>query len=398
MATAQQTDTARSQDAPSPADRALKWLRDAFEAGDYAPGDRLPAERELCELTGVSRTTIRPVLAQLEAAGVISLAGRKRFYRGTAGAVQTKSPWGKTVVLYTFSPALRPDTRTDYRPDLIDSHAMAGLRERGYNALFVSGLDRLRETLATLESTPPAGVVCGELNPGVEEEHRVVLGELRRLRTRGLPVLVVGNEPQLREFDRVTSDQCNGVFQLVSWLANRGCRRILPFWHVPGTADWIRMRDSGYQVAASELGLPPLPNPFQILGEPPSGLTDCDPVDVYARLLKPFVTGPDAVDAVMLTEDRQLTAAAAACRQLGRRPGKDVLLVGYDNTWQAFGVAEGDAPAATIDKDYRAEGRALANLLHERLTGQLPDTPQIRWLPPRLVVPGTEPADVRNEM
>ena len=374
----------------APANKAMKWLLDAFDGGGYAPGDRLPSEREMCELAQVSRTMLRPVLAQLEAAGVVSLVGRKRFYLGEDRVPRLESPWGQTVVLYTFSPALRPETDAEYLPNLIDTHAMAGLREHGYDALFVSGLERLQETLATLESTPPAGVVCGELTPAVDEKHRTIVDDLQPLRARGVPVLVVGNEPELRDFDRVTSDQCNGVFKLMSWLASKGCRRVLPFWYVPAPTDWIQMRDSGYRLAASELGLDPLPNPFQVLDELPPDLTDRGPVDVYARLLNPFVTGPDAADAVMLTEDRQLTTAAAACRQLGRRPGEDILLAGYDNTWRAFHVSDADAPAATIDKDYRAEGRELANLLHERLTGQLPETPQIRWIPPQLVVPRKE--------
>ena len=76
MATVHDTRAGRAADTAAPADQAMRWLRDAFERGDYARGDRLPAERELCARAGVSRTTMRPVLAQLAAEGVISLAGR----------------------------------------------------------------------------------------------------------------------------------------------------------------------------------------------------------------------------------------------------------------------------------------------------------------------------------
>jgi DNA-binding GntR family transcriptional regulator len=46
-------------------------LRSAISAGDFKPGQRL-IERELCELTGVGRTSIREALRQLEAEGLIT--------------------------------------------------------------------------------------------------------------------------------------------------------------------------------------------------------------------------------------------------------------------------------------------------------------------------------------
>ncbi|MBT3381284.1 MAG: substrate-binding domain-containing protein [Lentisphaerae bacterium] len=376
-----------SVNASTQANRARRRLLAAFEE-DYAPGDRLQPERELCEIAQVSRRILRSVLAQFEEEGVISLVGRKRFFLGMDGTPPAVTPWRNMVLLHSFRSAPPANAPDRYLPDLIHTHAVVQLREHGYDALFVSGLERLQQTLTAIESTPPAGVVCDELYPEMNTAHRMLAETVLPLRARGIPVLAVGNDPGVGQFDRVASDQCHGVFKLMSWLAEQGCRRILPAWHAPSPTDWVPMRDSGYQLAASELGLAALRNPLQVLDPAPQSLEGSEAIGTYARALKPFLTGDAPADAIMLTEDRQLPFAAAACRQLGRRPGKDVLLAGYDNTWQAFDVAACDAPAATIDKDYRGEGRELANLLHERLTGQLPDTPQIRWIPPRLVVPG----------
>jgi DNA-binding GntR family transcriptional regulator len=46
-------------------------LREAISSGQFAPGQRL-VERELCEMTGVGRTSIREALRQLEAEGLIT--------------------------------------------------------------------------------------------------------------------------------------------------------------------------------------------------------------------------------------------------------------------------------------------------------------------------------------
>lgn len=57
-------------------EQALENLRAAIVSGFYQPGDRL-IERELCEMIGVSRTSIREVLRQLEAERLIKVEPRK---------------------------------------------------------------------------------------------------------------------------------------------------------------------------------------------------------------------------------------------------------------------------------------------------------------------------------
>lgn len=53
-------------------ERVLLSIREAITKGWYAPGQRL-IEREICELTGVSRTSVREALRQLESEGFVEL-------------------------------------------------------------------------------------------------------------------------------------------------------------------------------------------------------------------------------------------------------------------------------------------------------------------------------------
>jgi GntR family transcriptional repressor for pyruvate dehydrogenase complex len=48
-------------------------LEAAIERGDYAPGARLPSERELAELLGVSRVSVREAIRSLEAIGLVEV-------------------------------------------------------------------------------------------------------------------------------------------------------------------------------------------------------------------------------------------------------------------------------------------------------------------------------------
>lgn len=48
-------------------------LRDLIEGGEFRPGDRLPAERDLAEQFGISRPTVREALIALEVEGRIRI-------------------------------------------------------------------------------------------------------------------------------------------------------------------------------------------------------------------------------------------------------------------------------------------------------------------------------------
>jgi DNA-binding GntR family transcriptional regulator len=52
--------------------QVVSVLQQAIESGRFAPGDRL-IERELCDLTGVSRTSVREALRELESRGLVQM-------------------------------------------------------------------------------------------------------------------------------------------------------------------------------------------------------------------------------------------------------------------------------------------------------------------------------------
>ena len=73
------------------ASRVYESLRGSIAGGELSPGTKLPAHTELAQQDGVAPLTMRMVLAQLEARGLVSLEqGRGTFVRArTAAAVVT---------------------------------------------------------------------------------------------------------------------------------------------------------------------------------------------------------------------------------------------------------------------------------------------------------------------
>ncbi len=64
-------------------------LRAAMDRGDYAPGERLPSERDLVVRYGVSRPTVREAMICLEARGLIDIQqGSGAYVLGPAASIE----------------------------------------------------------------------------------------------------------------------------------------------------------------------------------------------------------------------------------------------------------------------------------------------------------------------
>ncbi len=70
------------------AEHVRRQLETAIRRGDYGPGDRLPSERELGEMFGVSRVSIREAVSALKAVGLVDVQ------QGRGCFVSTPQPEG----------------------------------------------------------------------------------------------------------------------------------------------------------------------------------------------------------------------------------------------------------------------------------------------------------------
>lgn len=91
----------------------VEQIKAAIRAGQLGPGDRLPPERELTELFGVSRVTVRDALRVLEATGLVGIRVGAR-----GGAFVTAPDTGDVgegisnmLLMRTVSPADVTETR-----------------------------------------------------------------------------------------------------------------------------------------------------------------------------------------------------------------------------------------------------------------------------------------------
>src|SRR5438445_7587472 len=90
--------TLRIDDVPTVRSMVTQKLREAIMSGTLKPGQRL-IERELCEMTGVSRPSIREALRALEADGLVNTVPHRGPVVSTIILEEAKQHYAARVVL-----------------------------------------------------------------------------------------------------------------------------------------------------------------------------------------------------------------------------------------------------------------------------------------------------------
>ena len=380
--------------------RVVRGLQRWIAEDGLADGQSLPSERMLAERFNVARGTVRVALDQLERDGVI--AGREARRRRVVNKVAHRpdSVMADTIAMVTTIPVQPVDAGVPTGWErYIDLGALDTIRDEGMHALtLLPGRLDDEKRLRRLLNDPPKGVLF--TRRALEDKAgRSLLGALQHM---GVRIVVYGDSKELAGFDRVASDHAAGAYQLTQWLLAQGRRRILRLWPFPSQRfGWLDDRDQGYERAMREAGLEPLP--ALCVGEMLVAdgtnleinrrmLADETNFEINRRMLAGFLLdqfkGEAGADALMVVSDAMVYAVGGACRLLGKEPGRDVLIAGYDNYYAGASDSlwEKTPPAATIDKRNWDMGREMVKLLMERLAGKLSSEPERRLVEPKLVV------------
>jgi DNA-binding GntR family transcriptional regulator len=97
-----QQSTLRIEDVPTVRSMVAQKLREAITSGTFEPGQRL-VERELCEMTGVSRPSIREALRLPEADGLVYTVPHRGPVVSTISLEEAKQLYAARAVLEGFA-------------------------------------------------------------------------------------------------------------------------------------------------------------------------------------------------------------------------------------------------------------------------------------------------------
>jgi GntR family transcriptional regulator of arabinose operon len=330
--------------------------------GEWALGESLPAEPDLCEMFGVARGTLRQALGKLENEGYV----RRERGRGTFvtwGGRQSNSQ----VLSGNQIGFVVPYVRDSFVPSILLGAEKAAA-EQGLSITFkhVANDPTLQdEVMTVLVGQNLAGIILYPVDSiHAEPVHRLIAA--------GFPVVLVDRYLRGVMSDYVMSDHFGGALRAVHHLIELGHRKIgFVSWCDPSVS--LEHRHIGYQQALVEGGLSYDPALVcEVEGYP----------TVALKPLSAFLAGQPDITAVFAANDQIALAVYQAARTLGRRIPEDLAVIGFDNLDFTEHL---DVALTTVAQPAFEIGRSAVEVLVERIQNH-PDGWQQVILPTRLVI------------
>ena len=372
----------------SPRSRVVRWIADAIAAGHLKPGDAVPTVSELAATLGIARNTAASGLLEAERRHIIERRGPGTYKRFVPAAASSAPLASATVcVLGALGSFADGITAPRWSDSYLALELVPRLSATGKHVTIFNGDVLTESELEALFRAPPAGMVM----TGTVNDQPAAIAAIARCRKANVPVVVYGNAPELRSFDRAYVDHRAGEREITEWLLARGCRRIVPMFPSEPSKYWERERIAGYGEAMRAAGLEPAPCASlgddelkrSSVGKRRFRFFKALALDTIVQLRR-----EGGLDAVLCINDEWALVAIAAIRDLGLVPNRDILVAGYDNVTRGgqFGDLEKGRPIVTMDKRSDITAADLADLLAARIDGRLPPEPQIRTHRQELVV------------
>jgi len=215
----------------------------AILRGEYAPGDRIPTERDLAVRTGTSRITIRRAYSELERAGVLE----RTQGRGTHVATRIRGHSTRTDFV-----ALLATVRDPFMLGFVQALEAALARSGGLLVLKITDEDPRREEEAAIDL-----VTRGIHNLVVWPSGRgCPLETFRRLRILGTNLVFFDRVLPGTSADYVGLDNRHAVRLLLDHAQARGLREAIFVSHDGLGADSDRQREEAFAAECERRSMP----------------------------------------------------------------------------------------------------------------------------------------------
>ncbi|MBN1257627.1 MAG: GntR family transcriptional regulator [Planctomycetes bacterium] len=228
---------------PSKTDAIQEKVFSAILHGEYTPGDRIPGEREMAELTGTSRITVRRAYARLEETGILERTRKLGTYIST-------TPRGNTADANHI--ALLTAVRDPFALEFICAMEKAVNREGALLVLRITEGDSRKEEAAALE------LVSNEVRNLVVWPHGkdFAYDTFARLRILGANMVFFDRILPGKFADYIGLDNFHALELLVKNALSKGKKEFLMISHKGLGADSDRQREEAFVELCTKQFLP----------------------------------------------------------------------------------------------------------------------------------------------
>ena len=287
------------------------WLIEQIEKGVFKPGDKIPTEKELVELTGLARATVRHAVQNLVNMGHLT----RRKGLGSFVLNQAADTEKRTIV-----GILIPDIRHGYAPELARGAEDEAAKNK--RSLILCNTDdsfiQADFHAERLIENAVSGVIFIP-TAASDEKNRLIIEKFTR---NNIHVVLADRTIPDVDTDYVTTDNFEGAYELTRYLINKGHRKIAIV--VSTLFSTERQRLKGYEAAL---------NDHDIEIDPSIIIDDTGPFikERYSQYARELLERKRDITAVFAGHDRIALLFYSAARQLGLSIPDDISLVGYDD-------------------------------------------------------------------
>ncbi|NMB45727.1 MAG: GntR family transcriptional regulator [Firmicutes bacterium] len=338
--------------------RIREIILDRIISKEFTPGEKIPSERELCEIFSVSRTTVRRALDDLVAEGVLFRIPAKGTYVAASSLTINRNTGN-----IAFIRCYRRSPLSSINDDIFYPRILTGVEttisKNGYHCLVQSINENDYSDQVVSQLTQKVdGIICCELR-----NQRF----LERLRATQLPLVLVSPSVIHNNVDIVEISNKQGAIDAVTHLIELGHRHIAFVGGSPNSRP-CREREAGYIQALTDNGLPISSDHMISLG-----WRQADGQRAMTQLLE---TQP-APTAIFAASDLLALGACDAAHAARIQIPEELSIMGFDDIDMA---AQAKPALSTILVRKMEMGQLAARLILEQLSGK-------RNYPIKVVVP-----------
>ncbi|TVY10903.1 GntR family transcriptional regulator [Paenibacillus cremeus] len=327
-------------------EQILEWIH----TGKFKPGDQLPTEHEIAELSAMSRQTVRQGIGALVQEGWLSRRqGSGTFVADGPGRKSTEVP---TIGVMTTN-------ISDYIFPEIVRGTESVLRRRGYRMLLSSTDNekaKERDNLKQLLSSPIQGLI---IEPTKSAQGNPNLDCYLSLDYSQIPYLMINERYAELDCPSVKVDDEQGGYLATKHLIDLGHRRIAGFFKTDDLQGVQRLK--GFMRAHREHSVPLLPE--AVVHYTTETKEHAPEAAATAMLLQ----GEERPTAFVCYNDQLAVRLFEAVRQAALRVPGDVSVVGFDDSFLATAT---EIKLTTISHPKAELGITAAELLLDLIEGQ----------------------------